>query len=86
MLNKVAFANALALLTAALYLVFYVLSALAPAAFVYLFNAQFLGADIAVLIPEMTAGAFAQSAIVLIIMAWLMGYVWAWLYNYFAKK
>src|SRR5438128_10639034 len=46
MLNKVAFASALALLTGALYLVLYVLAVLMPTVFRFIFNAQFLGADL----------------------------------------
>jgi len=47
MLNQAAFANSLAILTGALYLLYYLISLVAPQFFRHLFNAQFLGADVA---------------------------------------
>jgi hypothetical protein len=47
MLNQAAFANSLAILTGALYILFYLVSLFAPQFFRHLFNAQFLGADVA---------------------------------------
>lgn len=46
MLNEFAFANSLAILTGLLYIVFIILL-LAPNLFKFLFNTQFLGADVA---------------------------------------
>ena len=86
MLNKTAFANSLALLTALLYVIFYLLSLVAPSLFVFLFNAQFLGADVASLLPKITFVDFIETLAVLVIFCWILGYTWAWLYNWFAKK
>lgn len=86
MLNKIAFANALAILTAFFYLVFYLLSVVAPAAFAFLFNAQFLGADVASLLPkDFSFGKSLGLFVTLTATSWILGYVWAWLYNRFAK-
>jgi uncharacterized membrane protein len=86
MLNKVAFASALALLTGALYLVLYVLAVLMPTVFRFIFNAQFLGADVASLLPrELSFLTFDATLVVLVITTWVFGYLWAWLYNRFAK-
>lgn len=87
MFNKIALANSLAAVTAGVYVVFYALWMLIPEAFIYLFNAQFFGADIAKMIPKtMAFGDVVGMPIALAVFAWLIGYAWAWLYNYFAKK
>ena len=86
LLDKVAFANSLAVLTALLYLVFYLLELAAPSAFVFLFNAQFLGADVASLMPKISLAYFTGTLAVLVIFCWVFGYAWAWLYNWFAGK
>ena len=52
MLNQAALAHSLAILTGALYLLFYLISLIAPELFKYLFNAQFLGANVASLLPK----------------------------------
>ena len=79
MLNQAAFANSLAILTGTLYLLFYVISLVAPQFFRHLFNAQFLGADVASLFPkEISFSYFIQTLIIL-------GYAWAWLYNQLAR-
>jgi hypothetical protein len=44
-LSESAFANSMAILTAAFYLLFYLINLIAPGLFRFLFNAQFLGAD-----------------------------------------
>lgn len=85
-LNKIALANSLALLTALFYLIFYLLSVIAPGAFAFLFNAQFLGADVASLFPKVSLSNFIETLAVLVISCWILGYVWAGLYNWFAGK
>src|SRR6266496_4058419 len=50
-LSPTAFANSMAILTAAFYLLFYLINLIAPGLFRFLFNAQFLGADVASLLP-----------------------------------
>jgi len=87
MLNSMAFANSLAALSGAFYLLLYVLAVVWREAFLFLFNAQFLGADVASLLPrQLTYGGFVGTLIVLIVTAWVFGFAWAWLYNRFAAQ
>jgi uncharacterized protein DUF5676 len=82
MLNNVAFAHSLAVLAGAFYMVIYLLSVIWRDAFRFLFNAQFLGADVASLLPrELSYGQFLGTLIVLTTSAWVFGFAWAWLYN-----
>jgi hypothetical protein len=86
MLNQLALANSLAVVTAALYVLFAVIALVSPSAFQLLFNAQFFGADVASLFPKVGPSAPALvTLVILVAMAWVMGYAWAWLYNRFAK-
>ncbi len=86
MLNEVAFANALAVLTGLFYSAFILLVAVAPNLFRFLFNAQFLGADVASLFPKKVRfGGVAATLVTLVISAWAFAYAWAWLYNELAK-
>ena len=85
-LSQTAFANSMAILTAAFYLLFYLINLIAPGLFRFLFNAQFLGADVASLLPkEFAVGNFIVALVLMVITAWVFGYVWAWLYNRLAK-
>ena len=86
MLNRLAFAHSLAVLVAALYVLFGVLALVSPRAFQLLFNAQFFGADVAALLPKVTPSVVSLVTFVIVVgMSWVMGYVWAWLYNRIAK-
>ena len=86
MISPFAFATALALLTAVLFLLFLVLDLVAPGVFKFLFNAQFFGADVAALLPQRASfGAVVGTFATLLIGAWVLGYVWAWLYNQLRK-
>ncbi len=86
MLNKVAFATALAIVSAVVYLLLYVLAVVWREAFRFLFNAQFFGADVASLLPrELSALGFLGTLVTLIISAWIVGYGWAWLYDRLAR-
>ena len=87
MLNKCAFANSLAVLTAALYVLFAMLALVAPRVFQVLFDAQFFGANVTSLFPKVQPSAASLVTLVLMIgMSWVVGYAWAWLYNRFAKS
>lgn len=87
MLNPCAFASSLALLTAAFYVLFALLALVAPRVFQILFDAQFFGANVASLFPKVQPSAASLVTLVLMIgMAWIAGYAWAWLYNRFAKS
>jgi hypothetical protein len=86
MLSEFAFANSLAILTGLLYIVFVILLLLAPNLFKFLFNTQFLGADVASLFPRrLSAGSFAGTLVTLVVSGWIFGYAWAWLYNRLPK-
>jgi uncharacterized membrane protein len=85
MLKEKAWANALAVTTGVIYIVFYVIDMVATEMFAFIFNAQFLGADITSLVPEMSFGGFISVLITVVITAWIMGYIWAKVYNKFAK-
>ncbi len=87
MLNEFAFANSLAILTGLLYIVFVILLLLAPNLFKFLFNTQFLGADVASLFPRrIPAGSFSGTLVSLVVSGWIFGYAWAWLYNRLPKQ
>jgi 2TM family of unknown function (DUF5676) len=87
MLNPVAFAGSLTVLTGAFYLLLYLLAVVWREAFRFLFNAQFLGADVASLLPrDHSAGEFVSTLLAIIIFAWLFGYAWGWLYNRLAQR
>ena len=86
MLNRLAFASSLAVLTAALYVLFGALALVSPRAFQLLFNSQFFGADVASLLPKARPSVVSLVTFVVVVgMSWVMGYVWAWLYNRIAK-
>ena len=87
MLNRFAFANSLAVLTAALYVLFAILALVAPRVFQILFDAQFFGANVASLFPKVHPSAASLVTLVLmIVMSWVLGYAWAALYNRFARN
>ena len=87
MLNRFAFANSLAVLTAALYVLFAILALVAPRVFQILFDAQFFGANVASLFPKVQPSAASLVTLVLmIVMSWVLGYAWAALYNRFARN
>jgi hypothetical protein len=86
-IRPLAFANALALTTAVLAIVLLVLRAVAPSVFVFVFNAQFFGADVASLLPNQAdtlklAGELAA----FVGGAWGFGLLGAVLYNRFIQQ
>lgn len=87
MFNLKAFANSLALTAAILYIVFGTLLALSRPIFDFLFNAQFIGADISSLIPDgFGIAQFIGVLITVVITTWITAYIWGGLYNSMAKK
>lgn len=87
MLNKAAAAHALAILVAVLYLGFHLLGLAAPAAFVFLFNAQFFGADVASLLPkDVSLGSLTGTFVALVGTSWLLAYAGVWVYNKLAGR
>lgn len=86
MLSEFAFASSLAILAALFYLIFLALRVVAPEIFSLLFNAQFLGADVASLLPNrVSVGNVLGTVLALVLTGWVGGYVWAWLYNKLTK-
>jgi 2TM family of unknown function (DUF5676) len=82
MLNPIAFANSLAIVSGVFYLVLYILAVVWRDAFRFVFNAQFLGADVASLLPHrLPVTGFLAALVALVISAWSLGFCWAWLYN-----
>jgi 2TM family of unknown function (DUF5676) len=78
MLKEPAFASSLTILTGAFYIILYLLAIISPDAFRFLFNAQFLGADVASLLPQrLTVGGFAATLVAILIFVWIFGYAWA---------
>jgi hypothetical protein len=87
MLNGVAFAGSLTILTAVFYMALYLLAIVWREAFRFLFNAQFFGADVASLAPaRLTVGGFVSTLLAMIVFAWVFGYAWAWLYNAMSQR
>ncbi len=86
MLNKFALANSLGILTTLFYGILLLLRGIAPQVFEFLFNAQFGGAKVTILFPkDLSIIAGIENLLAFAFSAWLMGFLWAWLYNKFAK-
>ena len=85
-IRPLAFANALAFTTALLGILLIVLRLFAPAVFVLIFNAQFFGADVAMLLPvELHVVRVIVVFVALVGGAWSFGLIGAVLYNWFIK-
>ena len=85
-IRPLAFANALALTTALLAVLLIVLRIFAPAMFVFVFNAQFFGADVAMLLPTQShAVTLVAEFLTFVGGAWGFGLVGAVLYNHLIK-
>lgn len=86
MLKLVPWANAITATAVVAYVALWLLSVVAPALFTLVFNAQFLGADVASLYPTgQDMGTAFTGLVVVGVTAWLFGYLWAWFYNRFAQ-
>ncbi|HZS12666.1 MAG TPA: DUF5676 family membrane protein [Nitrospirales bacterium] len=80
------FANALAVTTAVLAVVLLVLRAAAPGPFVFIFNAQFFGANVASLLPlEPPLVRTVAEMVAFVGGAWGFGLLGAILYNRFIE-
>ena len=84
-LDKLAFANSLSILMIMFYIVLYLTNLVAPSMFEFLFNTQFLGANIAPLLPKFSLVNSLWTLAVLVATCWIFGYAWAALYNRLAK-
>lgn len=86
MLRPVPFANALTVTATGLFVFLIALRELAPAFFVFFFNAQFFGADVASLLPPRPGlSRLLADLLIMLLGAWLFGYVWALVYNRLAR-
>ena len=86
MLRPIAFANAIAVTTAALTVFLWALKFLLPSFFTFFFNAQFFGADVASLLPkESNPLLMLAEFVALLAGAWGIGFLWALLYNKFSR-
>ena len=87
MLNGIAFASSLTILSAVSYMLLYLLAVVWREGFRFLFNAQFFGADVASLLPQqLTVGGFLGTLLTLIVFSWVFSYAWAWLYNAMSQR
>lgn len=85
-IRPLAFANALAITTALLATLLLVLRLFAPHFFIFVFNAQFFGADVAMLLPDqIRVATFIAEFAAFVGGAWGFGLVGALLYNRFVK-
>lgn len=75
----------MALVTGLVYVVFYILMVAAPGAFEFLWNAQFMGADMAALVSGVSFGTFLGVLITMLVMGWIMGWLIAHFYNKFTR-
>ena len=86
-IRPLAFANTLAITTAVLALVLILLRIVFPAVFVFIFNAQFFGADVASLLPErINILKMIGELIAFVGGAWGFGLLGAILYNRFIRN
>jgi len=86
MLKPVPFANAIAATTAVLTVFLWALRFVLPPFFTFFFNAQFFGADVASLLPkESSLLLMLAEFVALLAGAWGIGFLWAVLYNRFAR-
>jgi hypothetical protein len=86
MLKQIPFANAIAATAAVFYIVFWILAQVSPAIFRILWNANFLGADLATAYPPATdIQTSLVTLITMAVMGWVGGYIFVWFYNRWAK-
>ena len=87
MLKPVPFANALALTTLGFSVALWILSQFAPTLFKMVYNAQFLGANVASLYTSPADALIVfSSMLILTAIAWITAYIWATLYNRLLKE
>ena len=85
MLNKIAFANSLAVMAGMIYIIFYAIAWVSPSLFPMIFDAQFLGAAVSDLVPDITFNAVVAGVLIVAVTAWVAGFLWAVLYNMMAN-
>ena len=81
-MRSIPFANSLAGATAIFAIVLFGSRYVAPRFFAFVFNSQFFGADVASLLPpDMKVSSIIAAFAVVVITAWIFGFIWAVLYN-----
>jgi hypothetical protein len=85
MLQPIPFANAIAAASAIFVILLLLLRLVAPSLFTVVFNSQMLGANIASLLPRDPVRPFLVGGVVVVIITWLFGLVWAVLYNVWSR-
>jgi len=85
MFDKNAFANAAAILSGVAYVVAYIFGIVAPTAFSYWFDAQFFGAEISKSLSTQPIPNALGILVTLFLTSWVVGYLFAALYNNFRK-
>lgn len=86
MLKPQPLANSLAVTSALLYLILFLLKIFSPPFFKLILNSQFYGADIASQIPRFGIANFLGLLIAVSVVSWILGYLVAVIYNHFAQK
>ncbi|MBI2160300.1 MAG: hypothetical protein HYW08_03235 [candidate division NC10 bacterium] len=86
MLDSIAFATSLAIVSGVLYVLLEVLATLWTRGFRFLFNAQFFGADVASLLPRQRPHVSRVGTLAAVVIGvWVVAFAWAWLYNRLAS-
>jgi hypothetical protein len=85
-MKELAFANALAAITAIVYVVCSLLVVVFPEFFKMVSQGWFHGIDIGLIWTGSPRGNFLLGLITAVIGMWLVGWAFAWLYNQFSKK
>lgn len=85
MLQPIPFANAMAAASAIFVIVLLLLRLVTPSLFTLVFNSQMLGANIASLLPRDAVRPFLGGGVLVVVITWLFGLVWAVLYNLWSR-
>ncbi|KKR54776.1 MAG: hypothetical protein UT92_C0013G0012 [Candidatus Curtissbacteria bacterium GW2011_GWA1_40_24] len=85
-MKEQALANAAAITIGAIYIVCSILVVLLPGFFKVVSQSWFHGVDLSLIWTGSARGNFLLGLITAVVGAWLVGYIFAWFYNQFAKK
>ena len=86
LMQPVAFATSLAIVTGIFALFFFALRVTVPGVFAFVLNSQFFGADVASLFPRhVRSAALVGTLLVVVATSWVFAAVWAVLYNRWAR-
>jgi ABC-type bacteriocin/lantibiotic exporter with double-glycine peptidase domain len=85
MLKPVPMAHALASTLSVVYVAMWLLSMVAPALYTIVMDAKYMGTEVSMTAAPDVA-TMATGLVVMALFGWVVGYVWATMYNHFAKK